>query len=105
VICSNCGAVIPIKGKVCPYCHADKSEDAAAARRAEARAEAAARRAERLKSLSLGGAVVIGALGGLFGYLGFAANPVPAAVIGAAVGAAAGAVFGLVGGLLEKTDR
>jgi len=25
--CSNCGKEIPITGKVCPYCHADKSAD------------------------------------------------------------------------------
>jgi hypothetical protein len=25
--CSNCGKDIPFTGKVCPYCHADKSED------------------------------------------------------------------------------
>jgi glutaredoxin len=25
--CSNCGKQIPFEGKVCPYCHADKSTD------------------------------------------------------------------------------
>src|SRR5262245_49109047 len=27
--CSNCGAEIPFSGKVCPFCHADKSKDQA----------------------------------------------------------------------------
>jgi hypothetical protein len=25
--CSNCGKSIPFNGNVCPYCHADKSND------------------------------------------------------------------------------
>ena len=25
--CSDCGKIIPFNGKVCPYCHADKTED------------------------------------------------------------------------------
>lgn len=25
--CSNCGSGIPYFGRVCPYCHADKTED------------------------------------------------------------------------------
>jgi hypothetical protein len=25
--CSNCGKDVPFGGKVCPYCHADKSSD------------------------------------------------------------------------------
>ncbi|ORV65307.1 hypothetical protein AWC03_02870 [Mycobacterium europaeum] len=25
--CSNCGKDVPFAGKVCPYCHADKSSD------------------------------------------------------------------------------
>jgi hypothetical protein len=25
--CSNCGKDVPFGGKVCPYCHADKSGD------------------------------------------------------------------------------
>jgi len=27
VICSNCGKGIPFAGRVCPYCHADKTPD------------------------------------------------------------------------------
>lgn len=29
MLCSNCGKDIPFSGKVCPYCHADKSKDQA----------------------------------------------------------------------------
>jgi len=25
--CSNCGKDVPFAGKVCPYCHVDKSKD------------------------------------------------------------------------------
>lgn len=27
ITCSNCGKQISIIGKVCPYCHADKTKD------------------------------------------------------------------------------
>jgi hypothetical protein len=29
MICSNCGKDIPMRGRVCPYCWADKSNDQA----------------------------------------------------------------------------
>jgi hypothetical protein len=27
MLCSNCGKDVPFAGNVCPYCHANKSED------------------------------------------------------------------------------
>ncbi len=27
IICSNCGKEIPAAGRICPYCHVDKTAD------------------------------------------------------------------------------
>ena len=33
MVCSTCGSDIPYTGKICPYCHSDKSSDKAEARK------------------------------------------------------------------------
>ncbi|WP_156675543.1 MULTISPECIES: hypothetical protein [unclassified Mycobacterium] len=67
--CSNCGKDIPFAGKVCPWCHADKSTDQAKQ--------------------------VFGFIGGLAGgALGWMIHGIIPAIIGFFVGAVAGIIFG-----------
>ena len=67
MLCTNCGKNIPFAGNVCPYCHADKSED----------------KKKHARTLNYVGAVVIGGMAGVL--VGFMISG-PAICVGAILG-------------------
>jgi outer membrane lipoprotein SlyB len=70
--CSNCGKTIPFAGKVCPFCHVEKSGD------------------QRRYAYAVLGAVTCGAAGGfVFGLWGIVGGLVVGAISGSVAGSKA----------------
>lgn len=83
--CSNCGKTMPIEGAVCPYCHADKSEDVA-------------RHSQKEQAIGLG--AVVGGVAGLIVGCALRAGDIAwcVAMSGALLG-------GLVGGVVKGAAK
>jgi hypothetical protein len=78
--CSNCGKDIPYGGKVCPFCHADKSWD------------------QKVHALTM--------VGGLIGgFLGFAVNSCGGAFLGFVVGAMLLIIIGRITGIITNGSK
>lgn len=71
MVCSNCGKGIPMAGRVCPYCHADKGID------------------QQRHALGLLGAVV-------GGFLGSNVSGFGGAIVGCVLGSLVGFICGMV---------